>query len=50
MLKEAKNITDYLDIGFLQMLQDNCSRALGLAFVMVDYRGCPVTPMAGYRL
>ncbi len=48
MLKEAKNITDYLDIGFLQMLQDNCSRALGLAFVMVDYRGCPVTRYSGF--
>lgn len=48
MLKESKNISDYLDIGFLQMLQDNCSRALGLAFVMVDYRGCPITHYSGF--
>ncbi len=48
MLKESKNISDYLDIGFLQMLQDNCSKALGLAFVMVDYRGCPITHYSGF--
>ena len=48
MLKESKNISDYLDIGFLQMLQDNCSRAMGLAFVTVDYRGCPITHYSGF--
>ncbi len=48
MLKESKKISDYLDIGFLQMLQDNCSKAMGLAFVTVDYRGCPITHYSGF--
>lgn len=48
MLNEEIEITDYLDIDFLQMLQDNCSRALGLAFVMVDYRGRPITRYSGF--
>lgn len=52
MLKESKKISkkisDYIDIGFLQMLQDDCSRAMGLAFVTVDYRGCPITHYSGF--
>lgn len=48
MLKESKKLSDYLDINFLQMLQDNCSRAMGLAFVTVDYRGCPITQYSGF--
>ena len=48
MLEESKKISDYLDIGFLQMLQDNCSKAMGLAFVTVDYRGCPITNYSGF--
>lgn len=48
MLKESKKISDYLDIDFLQMLQDNCSKAMGLAFVTVDYRGCPITHYSGF--
>ena len=48
MLEESKKISDYLDIGFLQMLQDNCSKAMGLAFVTVDYRGCPITHYSGF--
>lgn len=43
-----KKISDYLDIGFLQMLQDNCSKAMGLAFVTVDYKGCPITHYSGF--
>ena len=46
--KVSKKISDYLDIGFLQMLQDNCSKAMGLAFVTVDYRGCPITHYSGF--
>lgn len=48
MIKESKKLSDYLDIGFLQMLQDNCSKAMGLAFVTVDYRGCPITHYSGF--
>ena len=48
MLEESKNIADYIDIGFLQMLQDNYSKALGMGFVMVDYRGNPVTHYSGF--
>ncbi|MCI8483088.1 MAG: histidine kinase [Lachnospiraceae bacterium] len=47
-MKESKKISDYLDISFLQMLQDNCSKAMGLAFVTVDYRGCPITHYSGF--
>ncbi|MCI9137498.1 MAG: histidine kinase [Lachnospiraceae bacterium] len=47
-MKESKKLSDYLDINFLQMLQDNCSRAMGLAFVTVDYRGCPITQYSGF--
>ena len=35
MLKESKKISDYLDIGFLQMLQDNCSKAMGQTNVKI---------------
>lgn len=48
MLEESKKISDYLDVSFLQMLQDNCSKAMGLAFVTVDYRGCPITHYSGF--
>lgn len=46
--KISNKISDYIDIGFLQMLQDDCSRAMGLAFVTVDYRGCPITRYSGF--
>lgn len=46
--KVSKKISDYIDIGILQMLQDDCSKAMGLAFVTVDYRGCPITHYSGF--
>ena len=32
----------------LQTLLDNLAKALDLAFVAVDYRGCPVTKSSGF--
>lgn len=46
--RDAKKITDYLDINFLQTLQDHCSKAMGLAFVTVDCLGYPVTKYSGF--
>lgn len=45
---ESKKISDFIDIKVLQSIQDDCSRAMGLAFVTVDYRGVPVTKYSGF--
>lgn len=45
---ESRKITDQISIERLQAIQDNCSQALGLAFVTVDYKGKPVTRYSGF--
>lgn len=42
-MEDFKTIWDGLDIPALQELQDNWAKAMGLAFVTVDYKGIPVT-------
>lgn len=37
-----------IDLPLLQEIQDNCAKALGVAFVTVDYRGIPVTKYSGF--
>ena len=44
----GKGIADYVDIDRLQTIQDVCSKALGVALVIADYRGIPVTKMSGF--
>lgn len=41
-------LTEFLDMTQLQKLQDNLAKALDLAFITVDYRGCPVTEDSGF--
>jgi len=41
-------LTTLLNMERLQTLQDNLAKALDLAFVTVDYRGCPVTEDNGF--
>lgn len=44
----SKAIADYVDIEELQKIQDSCAEALGIALVISDYRGVPVTRMSGF--
>lgn len=43
-----KKISDRIDPELLQSIQDRCSKAMGLAFVTVDYRGRPITEYSGF--
>lgn len=45
---EHKKISDLISIELLQAIQDDCSKAMGLAFVTVDYKGRPVTKYSGF--
>lgn len=42
--------TTFFDVNLLQLLQDRCSKALGLAFVTVDYKGTPITRSSGFSV
>ncbi|WP_321972755.1 PocR ligand-binding domain-containing protein [Paratractidigestivibacter sp.] len=44
----TKGIADYIDIDRLQEIQDVASRALGVALIIADYRGVPITKMSGF--
>ena len=46
--EKENRLSDLLDLQRLQKLQDNLAKALGLAFVTVDYRGRPVTQSSGF--
>ena len=48
MQEESKKLSDYIDVELLQAIQDDCSKAMGLAFVTVDYRGRPITKYSGF--
>lgn len=41
-------LTEFLNVEQLQQLQDNLAKALDMAFITVDYRGCPVTEGSGF--
>ena len=45
---EFKKISEQIDVELLQSIQDKCSKAMGLAFVTVDYRGRPITRYSGF--
>jgi len=47
-MSEIKKISDMIDINLLQSIQDNCSRAMGIGAVTVDYRGNPITRYGGF--
>lgn len=47
-MSEIKKISDMIDINLLQSIQDNCSRAMGIGAVTVDYRGNPITRYSGF--
>ena len=38
----------FIDLDLLQNIQDNCSKAMGLAFITVDYKGIPITKYSGF--
>lgn len=46
--EKNNQLTELLNMERLQSLQDNLAKALELAFVAVDYRGCPVTENSGF--
>lgn len=46
--EKNNRLTELLNMERLQAFQDNLSKALGLAFVTVDYRGRPVTENSGF--
>lgn len=45
---KENRLTELLNMERLQALQENLTKALNLAFVTVDYRGCPVTEDNGF--
>ncbi len=45
---EYKKISDQVNIELIQSIQDKCSKAMGLAFVTVDYKGRPITRYSGF--
>ena len=45
---EFKKISEQVDVELLQSIQDKCSKAMGLAFVTVDYKGRPITKYSGF--
>jgi len=47
-MDELKALSELIDVDSLQVIQDNCSTAMGLAFVTVDYKGVPVTRYSGF--
>lgn len=48
MQGDPKQISEFIDIEMLQSLQDSCAKAMGLAFVTVDYKGIPITEYSGF--
>lgn len=47
-MRVQKKITELIDMKLLQKIQDNCSKAMGFAFVTVDYKGNPVSQYSGF--
>lgn len=47
-MEKGHKFLDLIDIETIQSIQDNCSKAIGLAFVTVDYRGKPITRFSGF--
>lgn len=47
-MQEFKKVSEQVNIELLQAIQDNCSKAMGLAFVTVDYKGRPITKYSGF--
>lgn len=47
-MSEIKKISEMIDINLLQSIQDNCSKAMGIGAVTVDYRGNPITQFSGF--
>lgn len=47
-MTEPQKIADFIDVKLIQKVQDNCAKAMGLAFITVDYRGIPVTEYSGF--
>lgn len=46
--EKENRLSELLNLGRLQKLQDDLAKALDLAFVTVDYRGRPVTQGSGF--
>ena len=46
--EKDNRLAELLNMERLQNLLDNLAKALDLAFVAVDYRGCPVTAESGF--
>ena len=47
-MKTTRHINDVIPLGVLQQIQDNFSKASGLAFITVDYKGRQVTRTSNY--
>ena len=47
-MSEIKKISDMIDMNLLQSIQDNCSKAMGIGAVTVDYKGNPITRYSGF--
>ena len=47
-MEDARKLSDFIDLDLLQNIQDNCSKAMDLAFITVDYKGIPITKDVSY--
>ena len=47
-MEDARKLSDFIDLDLLQSIQENCSKAMGLAFIAVDYKGIPITKYSGF--
>ncbi len=47
-MKTTRHINEVIPLGVLQQMQDNFSKASGLAFITVDYKGRQVTRTSNY--
>lgn len=47
-MNRSRQLGDIIDLDMLQYIQDNFAKAMGLAFITVDYKGRPVTKASGF--
>ena len=47
-MENWKRFSKAIDVDKLQMIQDRCAKAMGIAFVTVDYKGIPITEYSGF--
>lgn len=47
-METIRSISEIIDIAALQKMQDDFAKAVGMAFISVDYKGNPITKQSGF--